>query len=276
MRLLYSSALMISTASWAADIPFMDVSPDKVCIGTQYYDRTGDLQDGTATCTGTGGASVCAASGDTNCKVTAPFVAADLNSVDQWDIRSGKSYLGLAGKIKFCRNAANTGLYDNTTAPAGVGLDIHDTIDDYNRNGAFPTQNPWGADLLCGATNWDDVTPGTCTDASKDCVYRDLLTKINWTERFAAATWQDALTACDTLTFAGSSNWRLPTRKESHQASIDGIRAVEGVAMGDVDVEHWTSTTANLTGKAHIVNLGIGYDSGEKIKTDLFPYRCVQ
>ena len=36
--------------------------------------------------------------------------------------------------------------------PAGSGLDIYDTIDDYNNNTSnYPAQNPWGDDqYLCG------------------------------------------------------------------------------------------------------------------------------
>jgi hypothetical protein len=160
--------------------------------------RAGDTVNGAA-----GTLGDCSADGATACVVpsSGSFKAADTASFSGWDIRRKRNpttgavitFAGLAGQSKACRNRASTALFDNTTSPAAVGLDVFDTIDDYRNNlTGLPGEIPawtlissvdYGADYACGGIyatgstatgntgadeslahdpngNWQDLTPG--------------------------------------------------------------------------------------------------------------------
>lgn len=154
----------------------------------------------------------CTTDGATGCVVPAngSIKAADTANFTGWDIRKKRNgmngvvftFAGLAGQNKTCRNRANTQTlygpgpnngFSSTTAPASVGLDFFDTIDDFNNNltglpGEIPAWSMingsnYGADHACGGIyatgdittgntgadafvahdingNWQDLTPG--------------------------------------------------------------------------------------------------------------------
>jgi hypothetical protein len=131
----------------------------------------------------------CASDGDTDCVVpsSGTIKAADTANFNGWDIRKKRSqttgavltFAGIPSQGKsHCRNRVNTALFDNTTSPAAVGLDIVDTIDDHNNNltglpGEIPTwtvinSTSYGADYACGGiyATGDTATGNTGADAS--------------------------------------------------------------------------------------------------------------
>jgi hypothetical protein len=150
-----------------------------------------------------GGVADCTSDGQTNCKIPAAgtFKSADTSNFTGWDIRKKRNettgavltFAGLAGQSKSCRNRARTGLFNNSTSPAGAGLDFFDTIDDFNNGvtglpGEIPawiniSSNDYGTDFACGGIyatgntasgntgadatlahsadgTWQDLTPG--------------------------------------------------------------------------------------------------------------------
>lgn len=138
---------------------------------------------------------------------------------------------------------AITSVFDRSGGAAG--LDVYDTIDDYNNACAFPTQNPgswfqqtgqsWLRDSVSDTGAGGGTTTGTC-DGTEDCVYKDQLTGLYWSKGSASsvATWESAITYCENLSYGTYTNWRLPTAKEMSQAHIDGIWSIK-TAMGLTD-----------------------------------------
>jgi hypothetical protein len=103
-----------------------------------------------------------------------------------------------------------------------------------------------------GANSYVDNGNGTVSDAA---------TGLTWTQsdNGTGVLWQDALAYCETLDFAGASDWRLPNIKELHSltdysrspditgsAAIDPIFNVTGITNegGQPDFPfYWSSTT---------------------------------
>jgi hypothetical protein len=148
----------------------------------------------------------CTTDGETDCTVPASgsIKAADIAGFSDWDIRikrtsdgSLRTFAGLSGKIKTCRDRVDLSIFNNVTAPATSDTlipDFFDTIDDYNNaNVGIPLDIPdWtipgvagkhGGDFACGGIyatgastsgatgadaslghdadgNWQDLTPG--------------------------------------------------------------------------------------------------------------------
>jgi hypothetical protein len=206
---------------------------------------------------------------------------------NEWDIRRGTVVNGVTGKLVLnCRNSANSLIYNsNTSLPGENGrldeddIDWWDTIDNYNNNSqALPTQIPtgtvgrasWYGTTCSGAAGiWGDETPdGACNTGADDCVMRDKITNLLWSESHpvpgvAASnpniTWSDAVNFCYNLNFAGMNLWRVPTQFELAEAIIHGIRDIGYNGLGlkrvpyttenndffikDVDWPFWTATT---------------------------------
>lgn len=108
----------------------------------------------------------------------------------------------------------------------------------------------------------------------------DRRTGLEWQRSGSPAelAWLDALTYCDTLTLAGSSDWRLPNRVEL--GSLVDVR--ERAVLIDTEVfedearSRWSSTSnrADL-GSAWRVDFGLG-ETLPADKSDLLPVRCVR
>lgn len=91
--------------------------------------------------------------------------------------------------------------------------------------------------------------------------------------------WTDALAACEGLSYAGFSDWRLPNVKElfsivKEQGSAPYID--QSAFPGTVSDYYWTSNTyARDTTRAHGVTFNIGL-IGSTSKVFSFPIRCVR
>ncbi len=175
-------------------------------------------------------------------------------SIDPWNIRVGKSIAGTLGQLKVnCRNRANNLIFNTDAIPpgnsgstSGTTINWWDTIDDYNSNGAFPPSlvATWSSDTDCDRTVWRDLTAdGACDSASDDCLIKDQISGLIWSESYpatgaAAGTtmldWSLAVNRCDALIFGGNSDWRLPTHKELLDAYVHGIRDLGYKGSGSV------------------------------------------
>ena len=85
---------------------------------------------------------------------------------------------------------------------------------------------------------------GTVTDT-----YTDLI----WTQDANAgeSTWNDAFNYCDTLAFAGASDWRLPDYTELQELMIltDGIKSTSPQMFTDLqDAYYWSNTFSHTSG----------------------------
>ena len=157
------------------------------------------------------GAGNCTADGQTGCTTTTRFKSVDTDALTTWDIRSGKSAGGITGSIEFYKNMANT----SPGTVSAAGLDVYDTIDDYNKNGAFPTQNN---------TGWPQATGANWTSVVARPVYKDNITGLVWLrDQGSTFTWEGAISQCENSTAGSRTDWRLPTQKELMQAYTNGI-----------------------------------------------------
>ena len=172
-------------------------------------------------------------------------------SIDPWNIRIGKTVAGTAGALKVnCRNAINSAQFNSDLIPpgnlyttAGSALDWWDTVDNVS---ALPTQLPlgWTSATYCDHTDWTDVTPdGACDSAADDCMMKDKISGLYWSESYpvtgaAPATtgqdWSSAVQQCDNLIYGGYSDWRMPTQNEGYEAYTHSIKDVAYRGAGTI------------------------------------------
>jgi len=154
----------------------------------------------------------------------------------------------------------------NDTTP-----DWWDTVEDLQTVGGATPPHPWSAvGYTCGGlgtegddTVWIDRTTGGCTSGAQDCKFQDRISGLEWTElQSIGMSWGKALTTCNDLIFAGSSDWRLPTQKELLEAYTHGISTAattNWITGGDYLSYFWSSTSlGNFPGLAWALNLGSG------------------
>ena len=217
---------------------------------------------------------------------------------DPFDVRVGKVVNGVTGKLKVnCRNRANGSIYNSDSMPPGTGattagssIDWWDTIDNFNNDGnGLPTEQPlgWTSDHMCGKELWSDETAdGACDSAGDDCMMRDEVTGLLWSEGYpvtgvapgdSTKDWSAAVSHCDSLIYGGRTDWRLPTQMELQTAYKHGIRELgykgggtvrpsgdtldnNDLFIPHVDISFWTasSRTADTT-NAFAVFLFHGY-----------------
>jgi hypothetical protein len=155
--------------------------------------------------------------------------------LNPWNIKAGVTIAGVTGSIKTnCRNRMTSTVFNSDAMPpgnagttAGSSLDWWDTIDmNNNASSSPPSQLPagWTSDNVCDKELWTDATPdGACNSAADDCMMKDNVSGLYWSESYpssglAAATtfasWNSAYPFCNNLNFGGRSDWRLPTQME--------------------------------------------------------------
>ena len=114
--------------------------------------------------------------------------------------------------------------------------------------------------LFCKNTiagNLTDNGNGTVTDNVTGLVWQQEDTDTKY-------TWEEAMTCCeDTLTLAGYSDWRLPSREELVSiVDYDTFNpSIDSTTFPNTNISyHWSSaTSANNTSYAWIVNFYNGY-----------------
>ena len=166
-----------------------------------------------------------------------------------------------------------------------------DTIDDYNGNLVYPTSlvASWTSDTDCNYSNWQDLTTdGSCDAAADNCVMKDMISGLMWSESYPIITtaagntqmnWQKAAQHCNNLgSFGGYSGWRLATQKELMEAYVHGIRDVgyngTGTVRGsgsnhnndqfilNVDASFWSSSSTSYNAvNAWFLDLAVGRTS---------------
>jgi hypothetical protein len=203
----------------------------------------------------------CAADAAVGCITTSRYKAADTDAsvISAWDIRQGKTMGGIAGQLTFYKSRSNLPRFDRQSgAGALTGIDIYDSIDDYNGGGAFPAQGPVGWPVW-NTTHWvrdaasdDGAGGGTADDGacngSEDCVYADRIAALLWARSDQSdRTWEDAITYCDSLNaaeFGGyASGWRVPTQVELMHAYADGIWSQMSSSRLNLGGGFWSTTT---------------------------------
>ena len=217
--------------------------------------------------------SSCTSDGQGGCVVDGTtFKSIRPSNIDSWNIRSGITIAGVAGKLKVnCRNKIKSSIinYDGALASlptvgpfnTGTALDIWDTIDDSK----LPTEIPSGwSNNICegmeisGNDNnvWRDVTVANnvasdCTTSPSTCTRKDKITGLFWSGVFAAKTWAQAWSSCTSMTYNGSSGWRLPTQKELFEMSAHGASTTwvasallwSGTTVGGTPTQAWAIYT---------------------------------
>jgi hypothetical protein len=213
--------------------------------------------------------------------------------INPWHIRAGVTIEGQTGSLKLnCRNRMNSSVFNTDAIPpgtsgttAGTSRDWWDTIDPSNNGGLFPssTVTGWNSNTECGLEVWEDLTSGGCTSAAKDCIMKDNITGLMWSESYpvtgqAPTTtnlhWANAISFCSALVFGGYSDWRVPTQFEWMAAINHGIRAVgykntgtkrasgttdnNDYFMALTEKQYWCSTTRSDTTNSFQVHTGTG------------------
>ena len=130
------------------------------------------------------------------------------------------------------------------------------------------------------AADWEFKGTGTTCSAAGDtgeCIFKDKISGLEYTENQGATyNWTNAINQCDGLTYAGLSDWRLPTQKELMKATIDGIADLQGSEFGDTSLPYWSSSsTSNATTYALQLYLNKGYGINS-LKTGSAYITCVR
>lgn len=269
-----SQSISMFYAGSSSDLPIITEAESEVCSGKQYYDAQGVVRTGSKDCDSTPGTAYanCSSDGQTDCIATTSFPAANKSQFSTWDIRSGATIAGVSGSISFARNLADTSTFDRYSATGSIsGLDLYDTIDDYNADGSFPSEVPSGFSPVSGS-NWvrsfhgDDGSSGgvasnSICDGGEVCIYIDKISGRSWSRSDGfPGNFEAAVSYCDGLVAGGVSDWRLPTQKELMQAYVNGIW-LKSSALNIVDgYEYYSATTYSFDdSQAHVAELSAGY-----------------
>lgn len=163
------------------------------------------------------------------------------------NVRKSIGLYGNRGRLKLdCRNAFAPSYQGDTTYPS---------VDD-GGNGEkltnFPSHPLWTTANLCGEELWHNATvddagnPVTCNSQSEPCVYRHLVTGLQWLNDSTKVkkSKDDAKTQCAEVEIAGKKGWRLPTHRELLQAYVHRLRYVStSTNFLDPNVYYWTSSS---------------------------------
>jgi hypothetical protein len=220
-----------------------------------------DIKNGKTVGGISGNIANCSSDGQQSCFVSTSslYKAANISGLTSSMIQNGLQVAGITGSkmdIRICRNLVDS--FDNTTAPAAGGVDMYDTVDDYNGGLSTPPSTPWSsATSTCNNANFT-YSSGTQYYAT-DGLTGVAVTSVN--PQGSAKTWTNAIAACKALTWnnIGPNVWRLPTQKELMQLYIDGISRVDSAKMGNLNQYFWTSSTSSeLTLNGWAVNPATG------------------
>ena len=215
-----------------------------------------------------GGILNCQGDGEQGCITDANFPSVDIGNISQWDVREGKVVGGINGKINFFKNGFISDTYfDNQTAPAIVGQDLYDSIDDQGKtsSGNQATIAPTGFGF-----DWPVNDGSNWVSHEGDQVYEDKLTGLFWRNNTLDdeeyKTWYQAYDYCSNKNIM-SKSWRLPTQKELMQAYLHKIWSIKDSSKLNFSAgEIWSATTDSSRydqtptpyDRAYTIRLGFG------------------
>jgi hypothetical protein len=156
--------------------------------------------------------------------------------------------------------------------------EIWDSIDDYyGAATAIPTYSGWSTANMCGgievstddANVWKDVTTtgdgvtlSTCTATPAHCSFKDKISGQEWHKSDVTdRNWSTALSFCDSLSYNGKTDWRLPTVKELMDAYTHGMVSTAGytnwITLANFQQNYWSaSTRSSNIYLAHYMSFG--------------------
>jgi len=194
--------------------------------------------------------------------------------------------------INFTTNGSNVFFYRYGNATT----QIWDSIDDYlGAAVATPTYTGWSSNNLCSGltttasdpqvwvdvtTTGDGVTASNCTASAANCSIKDKITGHEWHKADTTSrNWTTALSFCDSLTYNGKTDWRLPTQKELMAAYNNGIASTVGgnwMSLAQMQQYYWSaSSQSNSIPNAWNGYLGNGYTTNNP-KNTTYRVICVR
>ena len=276
-----------------------DITSSNIASGVGIFDTSGSLVVPNA----------CMNDGEQNCTVAGDFKAANIVSINAWDIRYGLSLAGITGNLKTnCRNSALVSHYnydgDLSTLPntaqvfATTNVDVWDSVNDY---GGWPSSkvSEWSDGTFCDSSTWSDVTTldkgstFVSCGTGGTCIYQDKISKLRVSGPLksgdystvdnsvpASLTWSDAMRACQSSTIGNydPGTWRLPTQKELQALYTHGIVSIASssfITKANMDSQFWSSSHGfpNTTATAVVLSYG---GTGAQSMTSLKNVVCVQ
>ncbi len=203
-------------------------------------------------------------------------------SYTDWRLPTPKELLTIVDNSKY-DPAIDTTYFPNTPS-SGFWSSFTDVL---NTNFALRVHFNYGSVSLYDNTNNYKVRcvrgaalpTGSFTSSTiqGDVIVTDTETALMWQKTYVSGkTWQQALSYCESLTYAGYSDWRLPDKNEL--ASLVNYEKYNPASdFPDMPSQYfWSSSTyASNTSSAWIVSFGYGYVNGGN-KTGSFYVRCVR
>ena len=175
--------------------------------------------------------------------------------------------------------------------------EIWDTIDDFNSYAsATPTYTGLSSVNQCGgieadtddANVWKDVTiAGTggasCSNSGspENCSMKDKISGQEWHKADTTARdWTTALSFCDSLSYNGKTDWRLPSQKELMEAYNHGLMSTANstnwITSANFQQYYWSaSSTSTDLPNAWNVLLGNG-NAASSFKYNAYRVICVR
>ncbi len=177
-------------------------------------------------------------------------------------------------------------------------MQVWDSIDDWaSLASSIPSLSVWSSQNTCGgievsdgdANVWKDVTTtgngvtaSNCSANLSHCSFKDKISGMEWHKADSTSrSVSTAITFCDSLSYNGKTDWRLPTQKELASAVTHGLVSTAGVtnwiALSDMQLPYCSATTNSSAGDlAHAVTLTNGASTSQLSKFNTCRTMCVR
>lgn len=116
----------------------------------------------------------------------------------------------------------------------------------------------------------------TSDNDSSEPVTTDDKTGLSWTKTINRKPWADALEGCESLSYGGYADWRLPNYQELLTAVKYSSSESATDISGTVEAEHWTSTTYAEVNTSALFFSFSNRNAGMMTKTSSLFYICVR
>lgn len=170
----------------------------------------------------------------------------------------------------------STSYQKNDTQAWAIGLDLGNIFDNYKNvfSGAYIM-------CVCDSTTFSETIKDfpRYVESSKtnEVVIEDYTTELKWQEEYTTGTWMEALSYCESLSYAGYSDWRLPNKNElASLVNYTKISPASDFPGMPVDI-FWSSTTAhNNVDRGWVTDFKDGRVISAYAKSDELKVRCVR